>query len=314
MSTRSYAILATIMALATAKSQSSNSSSSDTLVDVFPLRPGSTQTYVFSDSGAGGDEMTGSSFGDTGRVQYRIIDSTSANDSTIAWNILEIHDYQHRGGTYGAYSFVDTNYHLSDTSHLALYEKRLGRHELACSGVIWSFPLIHYPEHSSVSVFRYAALTDSTMVSKWQNTRAYGGGTDSLYFSMTAGLYRRNLSAAWTSGYLWGRDNLTVQEEFYPLAVFEQQAPKLKYFQLDQNFPNPFNPITAIVFHLAKESYVSLKMFSMLGQEIETLAEGSMRSGQHTVQWNASSRPSGVYFYRLRTKDFSETKRLLLLK
>ena len=92
-------------------------------------------------------------------------------------------------------------------------------------------------------------------------------------------------------------------------------------FALSQNYPNPFNPSTNISFSLTSQSYVSLKVFDLIGREVATLVSEKLSAGNHTRQWNAYSMPSGVYFYRLSvhsgaagTGSFTETKKLLLLK
>ena len=85
-------------------------------------------------------------------------------------------------------------------------------------------------------------------------------------------------------------------------------------YSLSQNYPNPFNPSTNIEFELAASSYVSLKVFDVLGREVVTLVEGDRSAGSHTVTLNASDLSSGIYFYRLEAADFTETKRLVLLK
>jgi hypothetical protein len=93
-------------------------------------------------------------------------------------------------------------------------------------------------------------------------------------------------------------------------------------FELLQNYPNPFNPTTAISFQLSEVSFVTLKVFDVLGREITTLVNEMRKPGLHTVQWDASSAPSGVYLYRLRSgeisngtgRSFMETKRMTLLR
>jgi photosystem II stability/assembly factor-like uncharacterized protein len=99
-------------------------------------------------------------------------------------------------------------------------------------------------------------------------------------------------------------------------------------FALEQNYPNPFNPSTTIVFHLPERSFVSLKIFDMLGREVASLVSEEWPAGNYPVRWEAATLPSGVYFYRLsaRTLDessrrpsgqasaFVETKKLVLLR
>jgi photosystem II stability/assembly factor-like uncharacterized protein len=85
-------------------------------------------------------------------------------------------------------------------------------------------------------------------------------------------------------------------------------------YALEQNYPNPFNPSTTIVFHLPERSFVSLKVFDVLGREVATLVSEELQSGDYPVTWQAAGFPSGVYFYRLQAASFVETKRLVLLR
>jgi aminopeptidase N len=81
-----------------------------------------------------------------------------------------------------------------------------------------------------------------------------------------------------------------------------------------QNYPNPFNPSTSIRFDLPKSTFVKLKVYDVLGKEVATLINEVRNAGSFNVDWNASVYPSGVYFYKLESKDFTETKRMLLIK
>jgi hypothetical protein len=85
-------------------------------------------------------------------------------------------------------------------------------------------------------------------------------------------------------------------------------------FHLQQNFPNPFNPSTTIRYELPKESFISLRVFNLLGEDVATLVEGTRPAGVHAVQFDASKLVSGVYFYRLQAGEFVETKEMILLK
>ncbi len=85
-------------------------------------------------------------------------------------------------------------------------------------------------------------------------------------------------------------------------------------FELAQNYPNPFNPSTTIRFSLPAASSITLKVYNLAGQEVATLLDEPREAGMHTVQWNASGLPSGVYFYRLQAGEFEETRKLLLMR
>ncbi len=87
-----------------------------------------------------------------------------------------------------------------------------------------------------------------------------------------------------------------------------------KNFELRQNYPNPFNPVTKIRFLIKTATFAELKVFSVLGQEVASLLKEDLRPGEYEATFNAVNFPSGVYFYRLRTEDFSETKKMVLIK
>ncbi|HJY63643.1 MAG TPA: T9SS type A sorting domain-containing protein [Ignavibacteria bacterium] len=83
---------------------------------------------------------------------------------------------------------------------------------------------------------------------------------------------------------------------------------------LHQNYPNPFNPITTIDIDIPKTSFVSLKVYNNIGAEIKTLVIGNVNAGIHKVDFDASSLPSGVYYYRMLTDDYVQTRKMILIK
>lgn len=85
-------------------------------------------------------------------------------------------------------------------------------------------------------------------------------------------------------------------------------------FELFEAYPNPFNPSTKIDFALPSAATVSLKVFNLLGQEVATLAAGTMTAGRHTVTFNANNLSSGVYIYRLTAGNFASVRKMILLK
>jgi hypothetical protein len=85
-------------------------------------------------------------------------------------------------------------------------------------------------------------------------------------------------------------------------------------FKLAQNYPNPFNPSTNIRYEISKNSFIKLTVFDALGREIETLVNEKQSPGTYEEIFNATQYPSGVYFYRLTTNKFSDTKKMILMK
>jgi glucose/arabinose dehydrogenase len=98
-----------------------------------------------------------------------------------------------------------------------------------------------------------------------------------------------------------------------PIGINMNSETVLTY-RLDQNFPNPFNPSTMITYTVPKESLVTIKVYDYLGQEVATLVNGVKNAGQYRLTWNASSYPSGVYFYRMTADGQSIGKKMVLIK
>jgi hypothetical protein len=87
-----------------------------------------------------------------------------------------------------------------------------------------------------------------------------------------------------------------------------------RQFSLSQNYPNPFNPMTNFEFRIANYEFVTLKIFDVLGREVASLVNEVRSAGVHTIRWDASSLPSGVYYFRLLAGDFVGTRKLVLAK
>lgn len=85
-------------------------------------------------------------------------------------------------------------------------------------------------------------------------------------------------------------------------------------FNLYQNYPNPFNPSTMIAYQLAAPSHVTLKVFDIIGNEIETLVDEEKPEGAFHLNWNAANLTSGIYFYQLKTESNIQTRKMILLK
>jgi len=138
----------------------------------------------------------------------------------------------------------------------------------------------------------------------------------SASFSGTSGITLTN--TLYVTGYnAWGVTD-TTRSKLLSLgsitSVENNQSSILKKFYLQQNYPNPFNPSTDISFNLPSKSFVSLKVFDLIGRDVATIVSEELSAGNHTKQWNAENYPSGVYFYRLQAGTFTETKKLVLLR
>jgi hypothetical protein len=85
-------------------------------------------------------------------------------------------------------------------------------------------------------------------------------------------------------------------------------------FELKQNFPNPFNPTTNIVYNLPVDGFVTLKIYDVIGNEVDVLVNGNKKAGRYVIEFNAGNLSSGVYFYRINTGSYSASVKMMLLK
>jgi len=105
----------------------------------------------------------------------------------------------------------------------------------------------------------------------------------------------------------WVNDVANVVDE-------DAESEKPIVFSLGQNFPNPFNPVTTIPFEIPKKGKITIKIYSITGQQVETVIDGTLSAGIHQAVFRAEHLPSGMYFYRIEAGGFGETRSMLLLK
>lgn len=117
---------------------------------------------------------------------------------------------------------------------------------------------------------------------------------------------------ALTGTELWF-DNIRIQGLGVVISN-EEESGSVRNFVLNQNYPNPFNPSTNISFELPASGFTTLKVYDALGREVATLIDGIKPQGNHTQAFNASGLSSGVYFYVLKSGDFTQTQKMLLMK
>lgn len=159
-------------------------------------------------------------------------------------------------------------------------------------------------------------LHNNTWQSYWLYTYAYDDNSDMIsgffesWYGDKDGVFQ--FSDSFGNSYKYGGLEINVYyRTITDAAVEDLNVPD---FALSQNYPNPFNPSTIISYSIPKSSFVQLKIYDMLGREVASLVNKEQAVGNYKVEFNASNLTSGVYFYRLQSGEFTETKKLILLR
>ena len=124
---------------------------------------------------------------------------------------------------------------------------------------------------------------------------AFGGFGDYIFAGTSQGVWRRSVSEMIVS-------------------VKEDKSNNPKIFSLTQNYPNPFNPTTKISYQIPVTSFVSLKVYDILGKEVVTLVNEEKPAGNYEVEFDGSGLSSGIYFYKLNTENYTSVKKMILVK
>jgi len=131
-------------------------------------------------------------------------------------------------------------------------------------------------------------------------------GLDSIYYIFDFGYGRTELKGCIIDGVVYGDTTVVFVDdktEYFPIE-----------YSISQNYPNPFNPTTKIYYQIPEISFVTIKVYDVLGSEVATLLNEEKPLGNYEVNFNAASLPSGIYFYRLKAGSFVETKKMVLMK
>lgn len=176
------------------------------------------------------------------------------------------------------------------------------------------------------------SLVDPALVIITSDADPYGIGTALIETAESTGVYRGRAFVDTISSDAYNRigadasDMIIISSNVYPVKsdtvivnpvyvqedVLDGSLPQM--FGLSQNYPNPFNPITEFKYALPKDCHVRLEIHNILGQRVATLVNGKQKVGYKAARWDASPFASGIYFYRLQAGDFTQTRKMILLK
>ena len=217
---------------------------------------------------------SGTFTGDRGHLAFRLMNN-------IVWNPNSTHEFNRTDSVTSAYNLV--------------------RGGLTGTGNISTDPL--FVANDSL----YRLNPNSPCISAGVMSASVGGSTLSAPAFDLFGMNRPRPSNT--------KPDLGAIESDVSTGVTELISDKLPaFFSLSQNYPNPFNPSTVISYQLPVNSLVSLKIYDLLGREVATLVNEEKPAGSYEVTFDGKNLSSGIYFYKLQTGDFVETKRMLMIK
>jgi hypothetical protein len=144
-------------------------------------------------------------------------------------------------------------------------------------------------------------LTSGSFSGQFSYTAPGASGIDTIWLTEAIGH---------SNGWNWGAEKRVIVRNLTGVNNNNTAAE----FKLSQNYPNPFNPATTINFEIPLRSDVKITVLDINGREVETILNSQMHQGNHSVLWNAENYATGVYFYKIETGSFVDSKKMMLMK
>ena len=269
----------------------------DSLALYYPLQLGNIWKY-----------REGSHYGGDATIYYNDVTAIIHRDTIINGNRYSIIEYSGivnlNPGLWPALTIARFD---SITRNYYQYDSNLSQDVLSDSSYC-TIPSTYY--WGTLSIVNSKTIlgvnTASRIVDKNYNTEERAWGLGTIHSSRIG--FREFTSFDLTYAKINGKEyvtNTSIKSNMHDIPVL---------FSLYQNYPNPFNPTTTFSFALPIESFVSLKVFDIMGREVATIVSEELSAGTYTRQWNVLNISSGIYFYRLQAGSFTETKKLILLR
>lgn len=184
------------------------------------------------------------------------------------------------------------------------------------AGIIWSPTTTPLPGTGNMAAICgtgsfYAAARQTTSV----YTTTNNGGAWVTSYTAPAGNYRHISKDRTTGGVYFGvRTNGGISRGVYMVGISPISTELPGAYELGQNYPNPFNPSTNIKFNIPKEGLAKLVVYDGVGREVKTIVNENLHAGEYEVAFESLGLTSGAYFYKLSVNDFTETKKMILVK
>jgi hypothetical protein len=274
--------------------------------DMFPLAKGNAWHYAYNYSFSQYVEST-IIVQDSGSADLLVTDSTSSADS-IFWHFSETLRYRHRA----TYSFTHVDANVVSESTFVLRETLIGDHPLFNLGYS---AVLHFGVNLDPGMVVYRYVIPDSGEFKYYN---WSLGNYTWLYNYTF-IFRRWVGLDsmdyWGGGFGTSYDQSArlIDRPVVGVASSAAQLPPGR-LDLEQNFPNPFNPTTVVRYEVSVPGKVRLAVYDLLGREVCVLVDDQRAPGSYDVRFDASGLASGVYFYRLASGSFVQTRRMVLVR
>ena len=219
------------------------------------------------------------------------------------------------------YSSEDLALFVSQPPTVTIYDTVIEFTDGTEHKIIWGDDTTHIYTHPTTIIPDKQTFMDSILIDRGETWLLPYGATQTyypnnpFYFIDSLGIlysewnYRKMalVGVKKPIGTLYG-------QEVNFITNIDSRSLKLEEFELYQNYPNPFNSETQVIFSLNKSSEIDLSVYNLLGQRVATLFKGRKPAGIHKIIFNATGLPSGVFFYRIKSSEFSSTRKMLYVK
>jgi hypothetical protein len=205
------------------------------------------------------------------------------------------------------YSFVTLKYNNNGSQ---LWSKRFIGANIANSLAIDGSGNVYVTGSSNNDIATIKYNQNGTLVG---NAMIYNGSSSERGVTVIA---NSSGSAVFVTGLSFTVENQDVVVIKYsqPVGISNTNSEIPRDFSLQQNYPNPFNPSTMIKFSIPSENYVSIKVYDMLGKQVDEIVNENLKAGNFEIKYDASKLSAGAYFYKIETSGYSETKKMMLIK
>jgi hypothetical protein len=282
--------------------------------DLFPLEIGNRWVYDYRATTS--DPILEDAESDSGTATYHIVSKQVHSDSTI-WGIREYRDGVHIDFWYPLGHSYRSQYPLKDTASFDLVEHHSGNHRIICRNTnfkAWQSVFYLNEEASDTGrFFRYHSAIDADtlgVIARWR----YGGYELNVTFHEAIGISRVEFSNARAGSGPFRYTHHTLKAQtlvFVDLLDSDDQPTALI---LRPCFPNPFNPQTTISFSLGTQEKITLTIVDLLGRFVCGLWDGEATAGVHSLVWDATGLPSGMYFCIANTASATKCSKLILVR